>query len=574
MEANDLFLKRIYGKQLFPTILAVLGGTINVFFDGILVGQKLGAEGLAAVSLCLPIFLLLCTAGSLIGSGASILSSKEQGQGHSDNCLKIYRLSLSLMLIFGVFFTIVGLLFLEPLCGFSIKDPALYPLVYSYAAITIIGALPKMLLYLPFYYLRLDGKSQLSMLIMLVMTFLNITGDWFFLFVLNTGIGGAALASVLSTLTACILGFAFLQRKGSLFPIGLAWAKFTKIWELLSLGSPAALNNFLSAVRVMALNFILLSTGGSVTVAVFAVVNTLSEFSYCIIGGVPQAAVPFLGIYAVEHNNSGIRFLVKQQIKTGLFLTAAYSLVLVLFSGMIGTWFGVEENLTLPIFCLGISLIFALCNSVMTVLYNCSGRVSLANTITFLRLAGFSILFAILLPKWGFSVWLFLPIAEGLTMVFWFLRARWISHGNKKLRPILLLDDSLYQQGRVLDFSVQTSPEAICDASGRITDFCEENDLSPKTTMRISLAIEELMMVMTKKCLNGAETESMDLRVFVLQGTMGIRIRCGGIPYNPMLPTEIERNSEDYMGIKIMENLAIDILYQRTFGTNSLLILF
>lgn len=574
MQANDLFLRKTFGRYLFPTIFSVLGGTINVFFDGILVGQRLGAEGLAAVNVCMPIFLLLCTVGSLIGSGASILSSREQGKGHSEESRRIYHLSLSLMLISGIIFTAVGLLVLTPLCLFMSGASGLFPLVQTYIGITIAGTLPKMLLYLPFYFLRLDGKNRLSMFIMLLMTCLNIFGDWLCMFVLNLGIGGAALASVISTLVACVLGFVFLQRKGSSFPFGLSWMGLSNIWELLALGSPAALNNLLSAARIMALNFILMLAGGSTAIAVFAVVNNLSEFSLCIVGGIPQTAAPIIGIYTPERNNTGIRILIRQQIRIGLLMIAVYSFLIIAFADPISSWFGVREAMTFPLICLGSSLFFALYNSIMISFYNCSGRVLLANTITFSRLASFSLVLALLLPKIGLSVWLFLPLSECLSMALWLIVANCISRRKRTLSPILLLDDSWEKRGQILDFSVLTTAEAICEASGRITDFCENNSLSPKKTMGISLAIEELMLVLTQKCLSSSQTESMDLRAFALNDTMGIRIRCGGRPYNPMEPKEIEKNGEEFMGIEMVQNLAEAIVYQRTFGTNSLLILF
>ena len=73
---NDRFLKKTFGRYLIPTMVGTLGGTINVLVDGIIVGQKIGSDGLAAVSICMPVYLLLCTVGSLLVSGGCVCSSR------------------------------------------------------------------------------------------------------------------------------------------------------------------------------------------------------------------------------------------------------------------------------------------------------------------------------------------------------------------------------------------------------------------------------------------------------------------------------------------------------------------
>ena len=66
---DDLFLKKIYGKALVPCVLSILSGNINLLADGMIVGQYIGPGALAAVSLCVPVYLVLCILGSFFVSG-------------------------------------------------------------------------------------------------------------------------------------------------------------------------------------------------------------------------------------------------------------------------------------------------------------------------------------------------------------------------------------------------------------------------------------------------------------------------------------------------------------------------
>ena len=60
---NDL-LRSVYVKAIFPNMIAILGGTINVFVDGVLIGQRMGEIGIAAVNQSLAVYLILCTVGN------------------------------------------------------------------------------------------------------------------------------------------------------------------------------------------------------------------------------------------------------------------------------------------------------------------------------------------------------------------------------------------------------------------------------------------------------------------------------------------------------------------------------
>lgn len=69
MDHNDRFLRSIFQRFLVPTILSVLGGTVNALVDSAIVGNMMGPDALAAINLCGPVFLLFSTVGALLGTG-------------------------------------------------------------------------------------------------------------------------------------------------------------------------------------------------------------------------------------------------------------------------------------------------------------------------------------------------------------------------------------------------------------------------------------------------------------------------------------------------------------------------
>lgn len=562
LKQNEQFLKKAYNKALIPCILSVLSGNINILADGILVGQRLGTNALAAINFSLPVYLTLCIVGSFIVSGTAIGALEKIGKNRNGQAQNLYRMSIFWCAAVSVFITVSGLAFLKPLSRLLCSDETVMPLVMEYSGVTIAGALPKILIYIPFWYLRLDGRSGQVTLMMLVMGGGNVVLDVLFLYAFDWGVFGAALASVLSTAAACALGFVRLCDQKSGFPFGLCVrAKDIKFSEIAKAGSPSAANNLFQTLRVSAINTLLLHACGSDMVAAFTAVNCICAFAESVTSGVPQAASAMLGIYCGEHDNESTRMLMTRQLKSGIPYAVIFSAAVILGADFISLAYGLHISLRFAFVCLSLGMIPALINCVMSGFYNVSGRTFWANAIIFLRVFVMSVASLFALLSFGQSPWLFLFLGEALTLLFWFAATGML---HKNCSRFLLLDDSLDRTGKVINFSVSGNTENICDASGRITGFCGENGMSPKQTMRISLAMEELMTLIANK--NEGMVE-FDLRVYSLQGVIGIRIRYGGNEFNPLVYSD---DDMEYMGVRIIENMCEETLYQRTFGTNTL----
>lgn len=575
MKINDAFLKATFNRYLIPTMLCILGGTVNVFFDGILIGNILGEEALVIVNLCFPIHLVFCTLGSLIASGASVLSAQETGRNDLDKSRRIFGTSILLALIFSFIFSATGIILIDFIVKLLSSGAPLDGL-RSYALIIIFGGIPKVLLYIPFFYLRFDGKSKQASFVMLAMTALNIVLDLIFMLHFQMGIAGAAYADVLATFIACIMGYYIILKKGTAFAYPIAISQSTAAFNILKTGSPSALNNITTAARILIINIILLSMAeNDIYPVIFAVITAISEFSLFIINGIPQTAMPIISVYSVEKSNAGIRLLMKRQIMTGLTIISIFGLLLVVFHAGISRMFGITQNIFVPLVCLFASLIIGQLNSIMTYYFNSVERISLANIITVSRILIMPAFLVWLLAASDFGlVWLFLPLSEFLTLLLWLGAVLILRSRKKELSPILLLDDMLEKSGNAMDFSVKSNPDEICYASQRITEFCEDNNMTAKQTMRISLAIEEIMTAMAEKSMGGREG-FFDVRVFSTDESIGLRIRNAGAIFNPISPcdpTENVKEDENLMGIKMIAGMVKEFKYITTFGVNSFFI--
>lgn len=575
MNRDDHFLRKEYLKNLFPVMFSVLGGTMNALIDSAFVSQNLGSDGLAAVNMSMPVYLVICTFGSLIAGGASVMSAQALGDKRTDDARRHYHTAILLCVLAGIFVTVMGVIFCRPLANALAQGGMLTEYVYRYCFVTLIGTVPAALVYIPLYYLQLEGKHKEITRMMLIMIIADVSLDYILMYEAELGIRGAAWASVISTLFSCIYGFDMLEKGYSNYHFQLKYLNFHGTKEIVRYGSPVALGNFVDAVKLLLLNAVILRAGGTTAAAIWAVLNSLSEFSLSFTSGVPQAAAPMAGAYYAARENSGLRILVHLQIQAGILLSLIYGGLLLLLHEPLELLFAIDDNLFWPLMCLGVYCLLDTLCSIWVVFFNSTGRIMISNLFILCRKLIFPVGVAVIIMVNKGYLWSFLPIGTGLTLgtgivitVFMSARSRSSEH---PLSGLLLLDDYLERNQKVLDFSIVPNMENICQASEQIKEFCETNNMDRKQTMRLGLAIEELMSVLTQK---NEKLESVDLRAFALDGYTGIRIRCAGIRYNPFEDEEDEEDEDFMMGISMLKKMAETVHYTYSLGMNTMNIMF
>lgn len=567
---NEEFLQKTYRAALLPGMLSILSGCINIIADGILVGQKIGAGGLAAINLCVPVYLALCIAGSFLVSGAAICCSREIGANHMDRAALYYRYAVTLCLVVSFFVTGAGLLLTDKVAAFLCREEDILPMVREYTLVTLAGALPKIILYVPFWFLRLDGKNRSVAVMMTVMGAGNVVLDVVFLYGLQMGVFGAALASVIATAAACVIGFVSLSRGNFHFLPGPAFPGKKECGEIAVAGSPAAMNNLVQTLRLLCVNGLLQRYGGSMMVAEFSVINGISAFAEAVTVGVPQAGTAMLGVYHGERDNESIRILLKLELNKGILYSLVFGTGIVLGADLIAAAYGLDQPMRFPLLCLAVSLIPSLWNNMLSAYYSVSDRAGLSNLIIILKVFVFAVLGLLVLLVSGITPWLFLTVGEVLTIYIWYLITGML-HGRDTMKSrYLLMDQTLEKTGRVINFSMVSDTEKICEASEKITAFCQENGMQAKQVMRVSLALEEMLTLVTN--VNDPQQILFDIRVFAVPGEIGIRIRYNGKKYNPLESGE-ETDDEIYMGMRMLQKLVERVDYQNTFGMNTLLIM-
>lgn len=286
--------KKLFVKLAIPSLVSMLFSSIYMMADGMFVGKVIGSKGLAAINLVFPIIMIVFAVSDMIAAGASVKIGIKLGEKNEEDASNIFSIALLLMLIINSIFMILSLVFAKDIIFILIKDKELATLSYKFAYVFIL-ALPFIA---PFFaldnYLRLCGKTNMSMWINVYVSILNIILDAILIGYFKLGIEYAALCSVLSmAIGTLIFLYPFIMKNVTL--------RFTKpkvdIKEILYIiynGSSEFLSNISNSIMAIITNGFLLYYGGPVGVAAFSIVMYIDALISPILFGMIGSIQPVI----------------------------------------------------------------------------------------------------------------------------------------------------------------------------------------------------------------------------------------------------------------------------------------
>ena len=584
LRRNDFFLRKIFGKYVFASVLSMLATSVAGMIDTVLVGWFLGETGLAAMSLVSPVYLFYYTIGAVIGMGGSIAANLYIGKNNYDAYRQVFTLSFWMSVLFCVLTTAGGLLFLEPLVSFLGGDGEIRAYTVDYLRWYILGGSGTLLIYLPLNFLKMEGKPQISSFLFLLSSGLNVLFTWIFLSpVFDMGIKGASIGTALAMGLTALIGLFILLKKTQNTRLVKLCPSRRLLKEILVCGSPNGCNNLFNALKIMVINSIILGIGAAAYLPVFTLVKNVSDLMSGVIIGVASALMPIVGVYFGEKDHGSIRRVCRKALQIGGAFTLAAAAAIALFPGVLCSLFHITDSAVRTgsrsaLFYLAVSLLFAFFNLMLSGYFNTVKRAMLSNLILVLRLIVYLAPAAAGLGAWlGMDgIWLGLVVADALTLMTILLILRGIRRKNPNLDWYLL--DTSQEGSDEISFSVRNSLDDVMFASNKITEFCEAAEIGAKKTMQVSLALEEMLTVIISYCMDETKEQFIDIRIKKLRETILLRIRNSGKIFDPIRYYEENRDKEEMaeqvLGIKMIVGTAKKIEFRETFGTNNLLIQF
>lgn len=220
--SDDLTTGNVYQKIIKFTIPILVGNLLWQFYniaDSAIVGRALGSDALAAVGASWQISNIMLAVAMGLTLGMGILVSTAYGEGNQEELQKIVDTGLIIGIVSAMFLVIAGIGFTEKILLLYRVPERLMGQASIYFRIVSVGMLPLFLYNAIAGYLRGIGDSKAELLFLIISAILNIGMDILFVMVFSLGIAGAAWATVLSQVTACVLICAYVNRRIKLFQI-------------------------------------------------------------------------------------------------------------------------------------------------------------------------------------------------------------------------------------------------------------------------------------------------------------------------------------------------------------------
>ncbi len=284
-----------------PGIIAMTASSLYNMVDSIFIGHipDVGSLSMSGLAVTFPLMNISTAFGTLVGVGAATMISVLLGQKNYKSAEKVLCNDITLNVITGILFTIVSLVWMDPILRFFGASDVTLPYARDYMTIIAIGNAVTHLYFGLNAIVRASGNPKLAMGLTLFTVTSNAILDPIFIYTLGLGIQGAAIATVLCQTMA--LGYTlwyFLDQKRFLH-LPRSLKIFRVDWRIasdsLSIGMGPFLMNLASCIVVLFINQQLVKWGGDLALGAYGIVNRITFLFIMVVMGFNQGMQPIAG---------------------------------------------------------------------------------------------------------------------------------------------------------------------------------------------------------------------------------------------------------------------------------------
>lgn len=323
--------KKLFFRYLIPSISATLVTSIYILADTIIIGKGIGADGIAALNLLLPLFSVCSGTGMLFGVGGAVLMSVANGQRNKRLANYYFTNALFIASIVTIIYFIIGNCFLEKIAYILGSNENSIGLVMEYGRYLMIGIPAFVFSNFLQAFVRNDNSPKLVMIAVITGGVSNIILDLLFIYVFRMGMKGASIATMLgSIITVLILLIHFLSKKNTM-KIIYESIEFDKIKNIFQNGFPSFLIEIANGIITFLFNLQLLRYIGETGVVVYGIIANYALVSMSLFNGVAQATQPIMATNFGANKSERVISVRRYGIYTGIIVGILLFLIGALF---------------------------------------------------------------------------------------------------------------------------------------------------------------------------------------------------------------------------------------------------
>ena len=320
-------VSKLFVKLAVPTVVAQLVNLLYNMVDRIYIGhmKDIGSLALTGVGVCMPVIMIISAFACLIGMGGAPQVSISLGKGEHERAERIMNCCFMFLILISVILTVFLRIFGDRLLLLFGASENTIPYASAYMNIYVLGTLFVQLSLGMNMFITCQGFTKISMLSVIIGAVMNIILDPIFIFGLDMGVRGAALATIVSQAVSAVWIIRFLFGKKTGIKLQKRFFKFDfkLILPCMALGVSPFIMQSTESILNICFNSSLLKYGGDIAVGAMTILSTLMQFSLLPLQGMSQGAQPI-----TSYNlGAGKPERVKQSVILLLMVCFAYSMI-------------------------------------------------------------------------------------------------------------------------------------------------------------------------------------------------------------------------------------------------------
>lgn len=544
---------------------------LTVIVDAIIIGHFVGNNALSAISLVMPLTMIVTALSTLIGLGPAIMASKAIGNREYEKVNTIFTSAIVQAVLIGGAIGIGCRCFSSELASMLCSNRNLLPLLDSYLQILPWSFMLTITVSTLVSLIEADGHPKLAAKATVFGCIWHICIDVVCVGYLNMGIQGAAYAMLVNNLLV-IVYFALRMRKNG---ISYQWALPKQNIANVTLselkeGMPMMINDLLYSLMLLLLNGLIGASLGEQGLFTWAICVQLLMLVLFVVD-VTEGAILSIGSMLIgEKDGRGFSMLVHRLVIMIVVAIAAIMMVSCCFPYKVASLFNDSTGLSAE------TVMAIRVFSLMLVPHALS--VFLRSFFQVLNKHGLGMLFSLLQSLcmvtglWAFtrwapsSIWWSFPVSAFLLLAMeaLFICLLWKRHSNRHLQYEW---ESNNRQG--IELSVGYDTNQVVEAIGQVCNFLEQHGESGASVMAVSICCEELMLNIVNHQ-SHKYRPYMDLYIAVGNGKVCLSLKDAGRPFNPVLPsnrTNLEAPNVK-LGLALVNNVCTTLSHKYMYGQN------
>ena len=568
---NSYLISRAFRNYFWASLLTSAAMQLTVTVDAIVVGHFIGSDALAAISLVMPLTMVVSALSTLIGVGPAIIASKAIGNREFEKVNMVFTSAFFQSLIIGVCIVAGIRVFHQEIASLICSNGNLLPYLESYLKVLPYGFLLAIIVSMLVSLVEADGYPGLAAKATMAGCLWHIVLEVLCVGYMGMGIQGVAYAMIGNSLM--VIGFFTLRmgRQG----VSYRWQWPNKSIGNVTLaglkeGMPMMVNDLMYSLMLLLMNGLVGMHMGEQGLFYWAICVQLLMIVMFVVD-VAEGAVLSIGSMLVgEKDSKGFSMLVFRLVITIVVVVSAVMLVVCCFPNKVAALFSddmvVSERWPLAVRVFSLMLVPHALSVFLRSFFQVLERHWMGMLFSFLQtlvmVTGLWVFFSWAPSSvwWSFPISAFLLLAVQVAFICFILR----KHCNRRLFPVEEDDEC-----QVLELSVEYGIRPVSDAIGQVSGFLEQCGLNGAQVMAVNICCEELMLNIV--CHQSHKNNPfMDLYIAVGSKKVCMSLKDAGRPFNPVLPANYNTPEafNEKLGLTLVNNVCTTLQHHYMYGQN------